>query len=57
MRRYATLILMMCSVLFAPAVFAGMNIFACEPEWAALAKEIGLGTKGRGGGRKRKAKA
>ena len=28
--------------LFAPAVsFAKMSVFACEPEWAALSKEIG----------------
>lgn len=41
MRRYTTLISMICSMLFTPAAFAGVNIFACEPEWAALAKEIG----------------
>ena len=29
-------------MLFAsPAANAALNIFACEPEWAALAQEIG----------------
>jgi zinc/manganese transport system substrate-binding protein len=27
--------------LFCPPVLAALNVFACEPEWAALAKEIG----------------
>ena len=44
------------TLLALPAA-AALNVFATVPEWAALAKEIGLGTKGRGGGRKRKVKA
>ena len=32
--------------------WASLNVFATVPEWGALAKEIGLGAKGRGGGRK-----
>lgn len=28
-------------LLFSPAARASVNVFACEPEWAALAKEIG----------------
>lgn len=29
------------AALFVAPVFAALNVFACEPEWAALAKEIG----------------
>src|SRR3989440_10689530 len=31
----------LCAVLFTGQVFAALNVFACEPEWAALAKELG----------------
>jgi zinc/manganese transport system substrate-binding protein len=31
----------LCAAAWAPAARADVNVFACEPEWAALAKEIG----------------
>ncbi len=34
------LMLAVCGLIATP-VFAGFNIFTCEPEWAALAEEIG----------------
>ena len=34
-----------CVVLFIPAAQAALNVFACEPEWGALAKEL-MGAKG-----------
>jgi zinc/manganese transport system substrate-binding protein len=30
-----------CTGLFAGHAFAALNVFACEPEWAALAQELG----------------
>lgn len=34
-------ILTVCFFLLAPAVRADLRVFTCEPEWAALAREIG----------------
>ena len=31
----------LCLAAWAPAARADVNVFACEPEWAALAKEVG----------------
>ena len=31
----------LCAVLFTGQVFSAVNVFACEPEWAALAQELG----------------
>jgi zinc/manganese transport system substrate-binding protein len=37
-----TRLLLLCAALFAAQpVYAALNIFACEPEWGALAKELG----------------
>jgi len=33
--------MIVASAMFATPVFAKLNIFTCEPEWAALAEEIG----------------
>jgi len=30
-----------CALLFAGQAFSAINVFACEPEWAALAQELG----------------
>src|SRR5882757_3821348 len=30
-----------CTALFAGHAFSALNVFACEPEWAALAQELG----------------
>ena len=30
-----------CAVAFTGQVFSAVNVFACEPEWAALAQELG----------------
>ncbi len=30
-----------CAALFSGQVFSEVNVFACEPEWAALARELG----------------
>jgi zinc/manganese transport system substrate-binding protein len=30
-----------CAVLFTGQAFSAINVFACEPEWAALAQELG----------------
>ncbi len=30
-----------CALLFAGQAFPAINVFACEPEWAALAQELG----------------
>lgn len=38
-------LLLVAALLGSPAAFAALNIFACEPEWGALAKEI-AGDKG-----------
>ncbi|HMM47414.1 MAG TPA: zinc ABC transporter substrate-binding protein [Thiobacillaceae bacterium] len=38
MKRLITLFLLLCSPV---SVHAALGIFACEPEWAALAREIG----------------
>ncbi len=35
------LILLFCVLAFSAKANAAVNVFACEPEWAALAKEIG----------------
>jgi zinc/manganese transport system substrate-binding protein len=35
------LLVALCAALFTGPVFAAVNVFACEPEWAALAKEVG----------------
>ncbi len=34
-------ILLLLSLLISSPVFASINIFACEPEWAALSEELG----------------
>ena len=34
-------VLALVSAALTPSAFASVNVFACEPEWAALAKEIG----------------
>ncbi|MFM9968739.1 MAG: metal ABC transporter substrate-binding protein [Burkholderiales bacterium] len=45
MNRYAKLlpraVLLVCITWFALPVQAALNVFACEPEWAALAQELG----------------
>ncbi|HET7921259.1 MAG TPA: zinc ABC transporter substrate-binding protein, partial [Gammaproteobacteria bacterium] len=35
------LLLILLALLFSAPAFADLNIFACEPHWAALAKTIG----------------
>src|SRR5476649_1034618 len=30
-----------CAVVFTSQAFPAVNVFACEPEWAALAQELG----------------
>ncbi len=40
-RPFALLLAILATVLAAPAAQAALNLFACEPEWAALAVEIG----------------
>src|SRR5690349_24787573 len=35
--------LLLCIACLAAPARANLNVFACEPEWAALAKEIGGG--------------
>lgn len=40
MKRLITIIFSMSVIAWSP-VHATLNVFACEPEWAALAKEIG----------------
>jgi zinc/manganese transport system substrate-binding protein len=39
-RLAAAAMLAVAGALVSPVAFAGLNIFACEPEWAALAKEL-----------------
>ncbi|HEX6930062.1 MAG TPA: zinc ABC transporter substrate-binding protein, partial [Gammaproteobacteria bacterium] len=39
--RKSLLALLLLSGLFAAPVFADVNVFTCEPEWAALADELG----------------
>jgi zinc/manganese transport system substrate-binding protein len=34
-------VVLLCLILFAPAAPAALKVFACEPEWAALATELG----------------
>ena len=41
MKRQLTVLLVGLLCAAPPAVQAEVNIFACEPEWAALAEEIG----------------
>jgi zinc/manganese transport system substrate-binding protein len=36
----AVALLALAAAWLSPAAFAALNIFACEPEWAALAKEL-----------------
>ena len=43
-RSIATLLFLACGLIAQPAL-ASLNIFACEPEWGALAKEL-IGDKG-----------
>jgi zinc/manganese transport system substrate-binding protein len=35
------IIIAICFALFASPVFSQVNVFACEPEWASLAQELG----------------
>jgi zinc/manganese transport system substrate-binding protein len=39
--RISVIITMLCSALFAADASAVVRVFACEPEWAAIAREIG----------------
>jgi zinc/manganese transport system substrate-binding protein len=41
MRSLATLLFALAAIASAPAAHAALSVFACEPEWAALAKEVG----------------
>ncbi len=41
MKRIYFLLIVLTSVIYSGSANAAVNIFACEPEWAALAKEIG----------------
>src|SRR5262245_57220004 len=41
MRSIVKLAATLLALLAAPAATAALNIFACEPEWGALAKELG----------------
>ena len=41
MKKWPDLILLTSLLLVAPPVFAALNVFACTPEWGALAKELG----------------
>jgi zinc/manganese transport system substrate-binding protein len=41
MHRITTLLLAGCALVASTAAHAALNVFACEPEWAALAKEVG----------------
>ena len=34
-------LLLLCILIFPVSAFAKLNVFACEPEWAALARELG----------------
>jgi len=40
MNRILSLLVIVAAGLAAPPALAALNIFACEPEWAALAKEL-----------------
>lgn len=39
--RFLSFLVAAVVVIFAPAAAAAVNILACEPEWAALAREVG----------------
>jgi len=39
--RLGTILLCLTAALHAPLARAALNVFACEPEWGALAKELG----------------
>ena len=41
MKKLLTYLSFSLIVLFAPDAKAAINVFACEPEWGSLAKEIG----------------
>ena len=41
MKAFATLLFALAAVVSAPAAHAAFTVFACEPEWAALLKEVG----------------
>ncbi len=41
MKKWPGLILLTLVLLAAPPAFAALNVFACTPEWGALAKELG----------------
>jgi len=41
MKKWPGLILLTSVLLAAPPAFAALNVFACTPEWGALAKELG----------------
>src|SRR5688500_15866925 len=41
----AAALLAACFFLVTPAAHAALNVFACEPEWGALAQEL-MGAKG-----------
>ncbi len=38
---YRNLLLIICGLIFSASSQATLNVFACEPEWAALAKVLG----------------
>jgi len=40
-RQYRNLLLVITALIFSANAQATLNVFACEPEWAALAKELG----------------
>jgi zinc/manganese transport system substrate-binding protein len=41
MKRLLQIVALACAALFSGQVFSAINVFACEPEWAALAQELG----------------
>lgn len=43
MRAFARIVALAAGVVLAPPAAAALNVFACEPEWAALAVEVGGG--------------
>ena len=45
MIKYVTALLVVGALVFSRSSAAALNIFACEPEWGALAKEL-AGDKG-----------
>ena len=41
MMRWLRFAVLLLASLFVQPAFAAFNIFACEPEWGSLAKELG----------------